>query len=126
MEERYKTLLKASLSFAVGIAGLIYISKMPNPEPKYKIVESGRYTLIDANKDSSVDLIKVNNEDGHAPMTYMNLDKEKIVKKNYDMWIDFARKKPITPEIQGVADSVFKGLSDASKLENKLEEHNKK
>ena len=120
MEERYKTLLKASLSFAIGIAGLIYISKMPTPEPKYNSVEIKvqNYTLVDADEDGDVDIIKPNN--GVKGKTYVDKNMLKKIRE-YDRFFDmYGYARPMSPNLQEQATKVFHKKQNASKLENKI------
>ncbi len=107
------------ISLGIAVAGGYYISTIPDAQPKYNSMKFGQYNLFDADRDSSVDLIEING----APK-YMNQNKKKAIKDNIpgNLFIDFARTKPIIPEIQAVADSVFNKNSNEKTLEKVLAE----
>lgn len=112
------------IGFGIGIAGLIYISKMPEPIQKniIKEVNTKNYTLVDANNDKKVDLITLN-----GIPKYIN-DNMKNTLENSEKYrfLGFSYLKPITREIQSSADLVFAGVSNESSLEKTLKIEAKK
>ena len=111
-------IIKGLISLGIGIAGLVYLSNAPKPIQKniLKEMNTKNYTLVDANNDKKVDLILIN----ELP-SYINEGMKKNLENSEKYrFLGFSRMKPISPEIQYLADLVFSGNSSESSLEKVL------
>ncbi|MEK6824086.1 MAG: hypothetical protein AABY06_03565 [Nanoarchaeota archaeon] len=109
------------ISLGIAIASGIYISNIPEAQPKYNPIEVkiGKYNLVDVNNDKKVDLIKI---DGKIKYINQSEEMEKIFGEISDYrFLGFHRNlKSITPEIQTATDSVFNGHLNEKTLEKVL------
>jgi len=112
-------IIKGLISLGIAVAGGIYISNVPKPIQKniLKEMNTKNYTLVDANNDKKVDLIKIN-----GIPKYLNENMQNILENSGDEYkfLGFSRMKPISPEIQYSADLVFNGNSSEPSLEKVL------
>ena len=120
-EKATSYIIKGLISLGIAVAGGIYMSNLPEAEPKYVPTEikSGKYNLVDVNNDKKVDVIKI---DGKIKYINKSEEMEKIFGEISDYrFLEFHRNlKQINPKIQAVADSVFNKNLNEKNLEKVL------
>ena len=123
MKNEISTLLKTSISFAIGIAGLIYLSKIDTPGEVYnpQTMRTSNYMLIDADRDCNVDAIIPN---GGKPLVAPGM-REYITSRDkfFDM---YGISVELPKELQTSATRTLIGIQEPSLLELQLVEFRKK
>ena len=120
-EKATSYIIKGLISLGIAVAGGIYMSNLPEAEPKYVPTEikSGKYTLVDVNRDKKVDVIKIDGINKYA--NDESNEMQKIFGEIPDYrFLGFQHTNSITPEIQKTADSIFNGKLNEKNLEKVL------
>jgi hypothetical protein len=113
MRKEYDQILRAGVGFAFAIAGLIYLRSSPHYAPKPVEMKTSNYTLIDADRDGDIDIIKRKDKRDLIDPTMIPW-----LKDHGNTFIDYMHQPPqITPEMKKIANDIFQGKEDAKKLE---------
>ncbi|MBI2004407.1 hypothetical protein HYS72_03000 [Candidatus Pacearchaeota archaeon] len=122
----YLPLLKAGISFALGIAGLIYIKNMPNNQrneynPLIKKIDG--IEIRDSNRDSIADVVQIYPEFSQKhninPEKFISPNIKEYIKINESFFDMFGTAKPLSYDLQNLATSALYGQKQ-KELEQKV------